>query len=216
MEEVTIEKTFEERVEEAMAMTDNPKVKELIRQFEEAKESYNKDVDTFNNSFYVLDGGLYVANKLYEFITKKSQWKFTECIYITEITKRLEEQIVAIENKEKENVEIKSMDLDAFHFFFNKHEGVGYLEAEQFITLYNEVYVKILAAMKETQRSKDGFKKQEQDLQNLAYKIQAAEQGLDEEAPLSSPEDYVNEASTVSSDTAPGTADTNVYPINNE
>jgi hypothetical protein len=141
--------------------------------FEKAENDYARLIEDFNNEYFEVEGNKAYATKLLTFLTEEANWKFTEAYYVIDMQKRLNEQI----NNFGEKLKLKSMDVDAFHYFFNKKEGKGIQEAQEFWSLAKPV----LDVMEKTQRVKDTFKVKEEQLQELAWKVSEAKTGLQTE-----------------------------------
>jgi hypothetical protein len=113
---------------------------------------------------YPVSGGITTAIALEKFVKTQAKWKFSEALGIMEASRVLKEEISALRDKKKEELELNAITVEAIYYFLTKEEGSGLESAKYFVM---NLLRPISEALNASKSDRDTINQMERDLGSL-------------------------------------------------
>ena len=144
--------------------TKNEKHEYRVNLAERLEAKLNALRDEVSGKKYPVNGGVKTAVALQEFVNSQAKWKFTEALGIMEASRVLKEEVSQLRKKEKEDLSLNAVTIEAIYYFLTKEEGAGLNTATNFVM---NLLRPISEALNASKSDRDSINQMERDLGSL-------------------------------------------------
>ena len=132
----------------------NEKLERRKKLAEFLEKKFERESKQVSEKLYDVPGGLTTAKHLYEFVFKDASWKFSESIGVIEAARILSSEIEIIKDKkERENLLLNAVTIEAIYYFLTKVEKKGVSSARDFLhNLYRPIYEALTSSKEDRDR----------------------------------------------------------------
>lgn len=123
--------------------------KELVAKLENELAELKKE---FNEKLFLVKVSPEVAKKIHDFIILKAKWKYSESVGIIQINEELEKAMKQTNQLGFEGLMLSNLTLEAINYFYSTTEGVGLIQAKDFLEQVKPLSEALTEAQKFTEK----------------------------------------------------------------